>query len=69
MVPIARRNLFHDKIRLDVAVVGLAITVVLVLHNVGTLNYAMSTAGMAAMNGPITGTSSQKPASTASVSA
>lgn len=46
MVPIARRNLFHDKIRLAVAVVGLAITVVLVLHNVGTLNYAMSTAGL-----------------------
>jgi putative ABC transport system permease protein len=46
MVPIARRNLFHDKIRLAVAVVGLAITVVLVLHNVGTLNFAMSTAGV-----------------------
>lgn len=46
MVPIARRNLFHDKGRMILTVIGLAIIVILVLYNMGVLIYAMSTAGI-----------------------
>lgn len=46
MVPLARRNLFHDKIRLVLSVIGLAIPVALVLYNLGILAYAMNSAGV-----------------------
>jgi putative ABC transport system permease protein len=45
MVPLARKNLFHDKIRLIIAVAGVAVAVALVLYNIGVLVYAMNNAG------------------------
>ena len=46
MVPLARRNLFHDKTRLVLSIIGLAIPVALVLYNLGVLAYAMNSAGV-----------------------
>ncbi len=44
MVPIARRNLLHDRARLVLVVLGVAATVTLILYNVGILLYAMDRA-------------------------
>nr|WP_290666672.1 ABC transporter permease [Ardenticatena sp.] len=46
MVPIARRNLVHDRARLVLVVLGVAVTVTLILYNIGMLLYAMDRAAI-----------------------
>src|SRR5579859_7227710 len=47
MPPLARRNLFHDKVRLTVTLTGIAFSVVLIVVELGLfLGFSTSTSGI-----------------------